>query len=107
MTGTQPQAGGVLVAHSAALRKIVAASVFWSAAGSEAPRRFGFCSVPERGATIAIRCRSKAPSPLRYAGALQRSAGLRPAASLLAIQRINETAPSPAIDVLRLTEPRS
>src|SRR5438045_7652681 len=53
--------------------------------GSEAPRRFGFCSVPERGATIAIRCRSKAPSPLRYACALQRSAGLRPPASFVPI----------------------
>jgi len=46
---------------------------FWSAAGSEAPRRFGFGAgaTPEPGVITAARRKSKAPSPLRSAGALQ------------------------------------
>src|SRR5438045_9033810 len=50
----------------------------WSAAGSEAPRRFGWCGRVARplGASTAVRRRSKAPSPLRSAGALQTRADL-------------------------------
>ena len=49
---------------------------FWSAAGSEAPRRFGLGAraTPERGLNTATRRKSKAPSPLRSAGALQKLA---------------------------------
>src|SRR3989441_11528579 len=45
-----------------------------SAAGSEAPRRFGFCrrGTYEASGSTAARERSKAPSPLRSAGAVQR-----------------------------------
>src|SRR5437016_2959544 len=45
----------------------------WTAAGSEAPRRFGLCgiSTPELEVAKAILGRAKAPSPLRSAGALQ------------------------------------
>src|ERR1051326_3700890 len=58
------------------------AGVFWSAAGSGAPRRFGFARSPpplssrpspDRGAdaTFAADSPSKAPPPLRFGGALQ------------------------------------
>src|SRR5439155_4295829 len=47
------------------------------AAGSEAPRRFGFCgrATHDLGVSTAVRSRAKAPSPLRSAGALQNLAG--------------------------------
>ena len=46
---------------------------FWSAAGSEAPRRFGFGARarPEPCGNTGAGRKSKAPSPLRSAGALQ------------------------------------
>ena len=46
---------------------------FWSAAGSEAPRRFGFGARarPELCVNTGAGRKSKAPSPLRSAGALQ------------------------------------
>jgi hypothetical protein len=54
---------------------------FWSAAGSEAPRRFGFGAgaALEPGLGSATRRKCKAPSPLRSAGALQ---------NLTAVQRV-------------------
>ena len=50
----------------------------WSAAGSEAPRRFGFNGpvAHELGVSTAVGRRSKAPSSLRSAGALQNLADL-------------------------------
>src|SRR5438552_15726011 len=58
-------------------------SPFWSAAGSEAPRRFGFGTraPPELALNTAARRKSKAPSPLRSADALQNQA--RPGPLLL------------------------
>jgi len=51
----------------------------WNAAGSEAPRRFGFCwrATHDLGVSTAVGSRAKAPSPLRSAGALQTWRGLR------------------------------
>jgi hypothetical protein len=48
---------------------------FWSAAGIEAPRRFGFgvAGTDEFGVPTTVRRRSKARSTLRSAGALQKS----------------------------------
>src|SRR2546425_12464915 len=50
--------------------------VFWSAAGSVAPRRFGFgARVTSQPGLNPAACRKyKAPSPLRSAGALQNQA---------------------------------
>src|SRR5947207_2425134 len=50
----------------------------WSAAGSGAPRRFGFFGGGwhEVGLSPSVGSRSKAPSPLRSAGALQKPAHL-------------------------------
>jgi len=58
---------------------VVARQRFWSAPGSEAPRRFGF---RQRGTYVAsvstaVGERSKAPSPLRSAGAVQKLAASR------------------------------
>ena len=47
-------------------------SVFWSAAGSEAPRRFGFGARARGRSLRGVLGRAKAPSPLRSAGALQK-----------------------------------
>src|SRR5206468_9069837 len=56
----------------AAARSLAGERASWSAAGSEAPRRFGWCGgvVHELGISTAVGRRSKAPSPLRSAGAL-------------------------------------
>jgi len=50
----------------------------WSAAGSEAPRRFCYCGrdARELGVSIDVLTSSKAPSPLRSAGALHNLAGV-------------------------------
>ena len=52
------------------------APALWSAAGSEAPRRFGFFRRGTHDASVSrtVRERSKAASPLRSAGALQKLA---------------------------------
>src|SRR5438128_5720027 len=70
-----------LPAHSKTWREFEAldanrtrvAPASWSAAGSEAPRRFGFCGRVAHDLCVctAVGRRSKAPSPLRSAGALQ------------------------------------
>jgi hypothetical protein len=54
------------------------AAASWSAAGSAAPRRFGFLrrSAPEVGVFTTVGRRSKAPSPLRFAGAVQDATAL-------------------------------
>src|SRR2546421_10114600 len=46
----------------------------WSAAGSEAPRRLGFCirGAPEGGLSPTVRRESQAPSPLPPAAAVQK-----------------------------------
>src|ERR1044071_4498183 len=71
-------AGGVRVSALPTNCGIVPALVagrahFWSAAGSEAPRRFGSGARarPEPCVNTGARRKSKAPSPLRSAGALQ------------------------------------
>ena len=65
--------------YLADLRATVAdAPAFWTAAGSEAPRRFGFSARGEQNAGVlrVYRRKSKAPSPLRSAGALHNLAEL-------------------------------
>src|SRR6266540_3182255 len=65
---------GALPTHCGIVPALVAGRAhFWSAAGSEAPRRFGFGARARPGPCVhtGARRKSKAPSPLRSAGALQ------------------------------------
>jgi hypothetical protein len=70
----RPYVFSALPTHCGIVLALVARRVhFWSAAGSEAPRRFGFDARarPEPCVNTGARRKSKAPSPLRSAGALQ------------------------------------